>query len=279
MERRSLAALAVLGICGMPVAIAGTAGRFSGIDNGWRVFFGGLHQDYREYNSGLNAALAAPIIDRERGVIPEMSLVLRRADARLYGDLTLRLGAGRDTYRGSACGANTCVPAASNTSNQILQTMFRLGPTLDGLRMRVVPFLALGTTTWYRTIESTPSASGTSERYAFAYYGGGVLIQRVFGSTLVWSLDALAARTIHPVLNVTNSEGALTMALGARPFWRVHTGLELAVGGGWWLASGVAYTRFAFGASPIYVTSQRPVQEPASRTEQWSLNLGFGRRF
>lgn len=279
MDWRSLAVLAVFGVCGMRVAIAGTAGRFSAVDNGWRVFFGSLHQDYREYNSGINAALAAPIIDRERGVIPELGLALRRSDAGFYGDLTLRLGTGRDAYQGYACGSTSCVPAASTTSNQILQTMFRIGPTLDGPRLRAVPFLALGTTTWYRTIEGTPSAAGASERYAFAYYGAGVLIQRAFGSTLVWSVDALAARMIRPVLNVTNSAGTLTMALGARPFWRVHTGIELAMGGGWWLASGVAYTHFAFGASPIYLTDQLPVQEPASRTEQWSLNLGFGRHF
>ena len=280
MERRKLpAVLAVVTICGVSPGAARASTPFAAIDNSWRVSIGYLHQHYREYNSGLNSSLTAPIIDGEQGGFGVISLTLRRSAPGLYGAFMLRYAAGRDAYDGYACGTDGCMPATSHTGNDILATSFEIGPAVDGRRWRLVPYFVLGALSWYRDIAGTPAASGSVENYGFDYGGIGVLLQRVLTPRVLWSFAAQIGRTIRPRMRIDRNDVPLQMDLGPSLLWHARMGVDIGLGGPWWLSSDLSYTRFRFGASALYAAGGVLLQEPASRTQQWSYRVGLARHF
>ncbi|MHB1528260.1 MAG: hypothetical protein ACYCXT_02330 [Acidiferrobacteraceae bacterium] len=280
MGRRKLpVVLTVVTICGVSAGNARASTPFAAVDNGWRVSIGYLHQNYREYNSGLNSRLTVPVIDGERGAFGVISLILRHSTPGLYSAFTLRYAAGRDVYSGYACGADGCIPATSHTGNNILATSFEIGPAVDGRNWRLVPYLVLGALSWYRDIAGTPAASGSVEQYGFDYGGVGVLLQRALTPRVLWSFAVQVGRTIRPRMRIDRNSVPLQMDLGSNLLWHARMGVDIGLGGPWWLSSGLSYTRFRFGVSSVYAADGLSVQEPASRTQQWSYRVGLGRHF
>lgn len=277
MSLRATVAITVLLMLGAAPAFA--EGAFAGLDDGWRVGLGYLNQDYREYNSGLNPALQAPIVDQEQGDVPRLGIELQRTYGSLYGVVEAHYAYGDDRYTGYACNATSCVPSATTTHNTILTSSFKLGPVVAGDTWRLVPYLVAGNWVWDREIASTSTASGGSEVYHFGYLGGGLLFQLAADDGVIWSLQALAARTVSPAVNANINGNDMQLDLGPDTLWRAQTRLDIPLAGPWWLSGDVGYTEFRFGASPVYASGNLLVQEPESRTRQWTYDVGVGRHF
>lgn len=247
------------------------------VDNGWRLSAGSLRQDYQETNSGLNPSLTAPIVDAERGFMPTIAFDWRQSSV-VYTDVSLTYAGGSDSYTGYACGLQSpyaCNPDQTTTDNTFLSGDIRLGPQWDFGGLRMVPFLNLGVWSWDRRIASTPAAFGPAEHYRFGYYGVGGLIQTALTPAVVWSIDGAWGRTLQPVM----VNDGLQFDLGEAAFWQAGTGLDIEILGPWHLTADARWVRFGFGASPVYDTGSYFVQEPDSRTQQFSYRLGVGRDF
>jgi hypothetical protein len=137
----------------------------------------------------------------------------------------------------------------------------------------------LGALSGYRDIAGTPAASGSVENYGFDYGGIGVLLQRVLTPRVLWSFAAQIGRTIRPRMRIDRNDVPLQMDLGPSLLWHARMGVDIGLGGPWWLSSDLSYTRFRFGASSPYAAGGVLLQEPASRTQQWSYRVGLARHF
>lgn len=266
----------VMAVCvfGSTGIVWADAGPLTLVDNSWRLAVGGLHQDYQEQNPGLDPALTAPIVDQERGTVPQLAFRLQQATGGWYRALRLRYASGSDQYSGYACDPNTggCTPDTTTTDNTIVTGAVRLGWVLGDDFVRTIPFATVGAWSWQRDVQGNASGAGVSEHYSFGYYGGGVLLQAALAGGIVWNVDGVLGETLQPSMTTQG----VRFDLGTRTFWNAGTSFDMPLGNGLRLTVGGRYTAFGFGASPVYQSGNYLVQEPTSTTRQISYTVGIG---
>jgi hypothetical protein len=247
-----------------------------------RVFVGGHHLDYTEYDPG--DLVESGILDTEKGAQqllggsfgwqftrgPLKNIVVQ-ADA--------RHAHGKTRYDGhlqwrNAEGEVELSPYSFDGVKAVTtETAVKVGYAfiVDQGRGQLVPYLAHGTYRWQRN--SRASEYGYREDYRHDYFAIGAKWQSQFARNWTFELDAAAGHTRKAALAIPDFD--TNFELGASDMGLLHLSLTQRLTDRLDLRYGIEAKRFGYGKSEV----KNGMLEPESDTNTTDLTVGLGYRF
>lgn len=227
------------------------------------VGLGVLHQNYREFNDGLNPVLPE-VLDAETGNIPALQVGDGAMLPFLYGQVAFTIARGDTTYDGRLQNP-PYTPVMDTTANTIVDFLGRVGyPFRAGGRVVLVPYVEFSDHYWQRDV-------GYVEDYSHLTIGigGKVLWSPVQRLVLEWGLGS------GTTFLGTMSTGGDDYTLGDRPYWSTYLSTDVRLATRWHVRAALDYRRWEYGQSDVV----GGYLEPRSLTKQTTFLVSGGYQF
>lgn len=252
-----------------PARAAGAAlnGDIVSATNQLSVGLGVLHQNYREFNDGLNPALPE-ILDAETGNIPVLQVGYGAMLPFLYGQVALSIATGDTKYDGHLLNP-PYTPVMDTTANTMVDFIGRVGyPFRAGGHVVLVPYVEFSDHYWQRDV-------GYIEDYSHLTLGigGKVLWSPTQRLVLEWGLGS--GTTVAGNM----STGGDDYTLGDRPYWSTYLSTDVRLANRWHIKATLDYRRWEYGQSNVVATGTGYYVEPRSLTKQTSFLVSGGYQF
>lgn len=224
-------------------------------------------------------------LNRERGELPGIRLIVQADDGIVLARLDSSLHAGSVDYRGETRAGRS---ARTRTDTRLITLAAEVGPWLDA-EHNWNGFARLAHRNWVRDIQSTSTARGIHEEYR--WYEVGVGLRRIWrvAGTAGWrhEVAAMLFRTTGGTVfveesSVSSARDDMTLDLGSEPGARLRYTATGGVGG-WTLRIEPYLEYWEFGRSDDEVIRSNgsptglTMHEP--RSESWRLGLSLATVF
>jgi len=235
------------------------------------ISIGQLHQDYREYNDGLEPLLP-PILDAETGSISAYRLSYTALIGHFYVQGARSFANGKTAYDGFLQPVPPVTPAKTVTDNTIDDFDVKLGAGFAlGSMTVIVPYADLGVHTWIREVGKATPNYGGAEKYSNLIAGVGVKVLFSPVSRLVFEAGATTGTTAGSNMNTNGTD----YPLGKKPYLAADIGVDYRFVGAWHLKATADYQKWEYGASDWIAGAM----EPHSQTKQFEYLLSLGYTF